>query len=188
MKPVDDRTLVPGMMDDDNDNDGTMISHSHDSMIREAMNMNSRTLESDIGTMVINSDGEDEDDSTMKRENSLFRTANIIVYAKLKSILAISGHDTAEIDPTKKSYRPLFLDHFDRKDAAAAAGKRSNANNDGKDNKELNQQESSSSGGNAAGSENSNAPDPEQYSNLYPPLVSHYSSRFLFLFYISVPS
>ncbi|XP_035709501.1 serine/threonine-protein kinase 3 isoform X3 [Folsomia candida] len=99
MKPAD-RTLVPGMMDDDND--GTMISHSHDSMMREAMNAG--MLESNMATLVLNSDGEDED-STMKR------------------------HDTAEIDPNKKSYRPLYLDHFDKKDAAAAAGSRGNSNN-----------------------------------------------------------
>jgi hypothetical protein len=39
------------------------------------------------------------------------------------------------MDPAKKSYRPLFLDHFDKKDAAAAAaGISTNANNDGKEN------------------------------------------------------
>jgi hypothetical protein len=61
MKPVDERTLVPGMMDE-YDNDGTMINHSQDTL-----RMNSGTLESNLGTMVINSDGED-DDFTMKRK------------------------------------------------------------------------------------------------------------------------
>lgn len=49
MKPAD-RTLVPGMMDDDND--GTMISHSHDSMMREAMNAG--MLESNMGKFISN--------------------------------------------------------------------------------------------------------------------------------------
>ncbi|XP_021955711.1 serine/threonine-protein kinase 3 isoform X1 [Folsomia candida] len=133
MKPAD-RTLVPGMMDDDND--GTMISHSHDSMMREAMNAG--MLESNMATLVLNSDGEDED-STMKR------------------------HDTAEIDPNKKSYRPLYLDHFDKKDAAAAAGSRGNSNNNGKDSKDLQQRDPEISN-------RENSPP-----NLYPPLVSHYS-------------
>ncbi|XP_077537327.1 serine/threonine-protein kinase hippo [Haemaphysalis longicornis] len=47
-------------------------------------------LESDLGTLVINSDGE-EDDSTMKR------------------------HDTSTGE-RKESYRPYFLDHFDKKE------------------------------------------------------------------------
>ncbi|XP_042144597.1 serine/threonine-protein kinase 3 isoform X1 [Ixodes scapularis] len=49
-------------------------------------------LESDLGTLVINSDGEDDqDDSTMKR------------------------HDTSTGE-RKESYRPYFLDHFDKKE------------------------------------------------------------------------
>ncbi|CAN8000136.1 unnamed protein product [Ixodes hexagonus] len=58
-------------------------------------------LESDLGTLVINSDGEDDqDDSTMKR------------------------HDTSTGE-RKESYRPYFLDHFDKKEReqqSAAAG------------------------------------------------------------------
>ncbi|XP_039290366.1 serine/threonine-protein kinase hippo-like isoform X2 [Nilaparvata lugens] len=50
----------------------------------------SNTLAEELGTMVINSDPEDE--STMKR------------------------HDTGPGEPGKK-YRPLFLDHFDKKEA-----------------------------------------------------------------------
>lgn len=50
----------------------------------------SSDLESDLGTLVINSDGE-EDDSTMKR------------------------HDTSTGE-RKESYRPYFLDHFDKKE------------------------------------------------------------------------
>ncbi|ODM96219.1 Serine/threonine-protein kinase 3 [Orchesella cincta] len=104
MKPADDRTLIPGMLSDNGDmdySDGTMIAHSASgTLVNTGGNLG--TLESSLGTMVINSDGEDDDDSTMKR------------------------HDTAEIDPAKKSYRPLFLDHFDKKDAAAAAA---NGNN-----------------------------------------------------------
>jgi hypothetical protein len=66
MKPVDDRTLIPGMLDDDND--GTMIAHHSyaGTLVPGAHNIG--TLESNLGTMVINSDGEDED-STMKRAN-----------------------------------------------------------------------------------------------------------------------
>jgi len=62
MKPVDDRTLVPGMVDDEND--GTMIAHSFGGTLVPGTH-NMGTLESNLGTMVINSDGED-DDSTMK--------------------------------------------------------------------------------------------------------------------------
>lgn len=80
------------------------------------------------------------------------------------------GHDTAEIDPNKKSYRPLYLDHFDKKDAAAAAGSRGNSNNNGKDSKDLQQRDPEISN-------RENSPP-----NLYPPLVSHYSSRCLLLF------
>ncbi|CAG7818197.1 unnamed protein product, partial [Allacma fusca] len=47
--------------------------------------------------------GEDED-STMKR------------------------HDTAEIDPAKKSYRPLFLDHFDKKESSNNVGNNGSTN------------------------------------------------------------
>lgn len=66
MIEMDSGTLVPGEC-------GTMVE-----------------LQSDLGTMVINSDTEDE--STMKR------------------------HDTGPGESGKK-YRPLFLDHFDKKEA-----------------------------------------------------------------------
>lgn len=72
MKPADDRTLVPGMLNDNGDmedyNDGTMIAHhSASGTLVPGGGNNVGTLESSLGTMVINSDGED-DDSTMKSE------------------------------------------------------------------------------------------------------------------------
>ena len=68
MRPVDDGTLLPGMLDDSGDNDGTMISHSaHGTLVRD-MDIDN-TLGSNLGTMVINSDGEDDEDSTMKRKD-----------------------------------------------------------------------------------------------------------------------
>ncbi len=69
---VEDGTLLPGQYDENGDNDGTMISHSaHGTLVPDVDN----TLGSNLGTMVINSDGEDDDDSTMKRKilNSLFK-------------------------------------------------------------------------------------------------------------------
>lgn len=48
----------------DGDNDGTMIAHN---LQRDGTTTG--TLESSLGTMVINSDGEDDDDSTMKRKH-----------------------------------------------------------------------------------------------------------------------
>uniref|UniRef100_A0A2R5LG33 non-specific serine/threonine protein kinase n=2 Tax=Ornithodoros turicata TaxID=34597 RepID=A0A2R5LG33_9ACAR len=55
-------------------------------------------VESNLGTLVINSDGEDgDDDSTMKR------------------------HDTSSGEK-KESYRPYFLDHFDKKEREQQQG------------------------------------------------------------------
>lgn len=67
MKEVDDRTLLPGMLDENSIDDGTMISHPQGTLVPDVDN----TLHSNLGTMVINSDGEDEDDSTMKRESKV---------------------------------------------------------------------------------------------------------------------
>lgn len=69
MKPVDERTLVPGMLDDDGDNDGTMISHSAAGTLVPDVD-NTADIQSNLGTMVINSDGED-DDLTMKSKNAI---------------------------------------------------------------------------------------------------------------------
>lgn len=129
MKPADDRTLIPGMLTDNGDmdySDGTMIAHSASgTLVPGAIIGNVGTLESSLGTMVINSDGED-DDSTMKSAFILGMPCSILFvtvfnFINVRRIFSFVGHDTAEIDPTKKSYRPLFLDHFDKKDAAAAA-------------------------------------------------------------------
>lgn len=61
----------------------------------------SSDLESDLGTLIINSDGE-EDDSTMKR------------------------HDTSTGE-RKESYRPYFLDHFDKKEREQQGGSGGNS-------------------------------------------------------------
>lgn len=88
---VDSRTMVP--------NSGTLVpSKSDNTLVNQGgagniLNSESGTMvevESDLGTMVINSDGEDED-STMKR------------------------HNTAPTEK-KEKYRPYFMDHFDRKE------------------------------------------------------------------------
>uniref|UniRef100_A0AAG5D8K0 non-specific serine/threonine protein kinase n=1 Tax=Anopheles atroparvus TaxID=41427 RepID=A0AAG5D8K0_ANOAO len=83
--PADCGTLVPGRGDD---GDGTMIAHT-DCGTLVPDNGTMVELQSNLGTMVINSDSEE---STMKR------------------------HDT---NPDKPKYRPLFLDHFDKKEAEA---------------------------------------------------------------------
>lgn len=41
-----------------------------------------------------------------------------------------TGHDTAEIDPAKKSYRPLFLDHFDKKESSNGNSANNGSTND----------------------------------------------------------
>lgn len=82
--PEDCGTLVPGR----DDGDGTMIAHTDcGTLVPDSATM--VELQSNLGTMVINSDSEE---STMKR------------------------HDT---NPDKPKYRPLFLDHFDKKEAEA---------------------------------------------------------------------
>lgn len=84
--PADCGTLVPGR----DDGDGTMIAHTDcGTLVPDSATM--VELQSNLGTMVINSDSEE---STMKR------------------------HDT---NPAKPKYRPLFLDHFDKKEAEAAS-------------------------------------------------------------------
>ncbi|XP_035793786.1 serine/threonine-protein kinase 3-like isoform X1 [Anopheles albimanus] len=85
--PADCGTLVPGRGDE---GDGTMIAHT-DCGTLVPDNGTMVELQSNLGTMVINSDSEE---STMKR------------------------HDT---NPDKPKYRPLFLDHFDKKEAEAAS-------------------------------------------------------------------
>uniref|UniRef100_A0A182SL62 Uncharacterized protein n=1 Tax=Anopheles maculatus TaxID=74869 RepID=A0A182SL62_9DIPT len=85
--PADCGTLVPGRGDE---GDGTMIAHAdYGTLVPDNGTM--VELQSNLGTMVINSDSEE---STMKR------------------------HDT---NPDKPKYRPLFLDHFDKKEAEAAS-------------------------------------------------------------------
>lgn len=76
-------TLVPSKIDND---ELTMIAHTeYNTLVPDSGTM--LELQSNLGTMVINSDSEE---STMKR------------------------HDT---NPDKPKYRPLFLEHFDKKEA-----------------------------------------------------------------------
>ncbi|GFS59220.1 hypothetical protein NPIL_124661 [Nephila pilipes] len=82
---ADSGTLVPSNSDSGENN--TLIAHSDSNTLVVCANSD---IESDLGTLVINSDREDED-STMKR------------------------HDTAPGDK-KENYRPYFLDHFDQKE------------------------------------------------------------------------
>ncbi len=58
---------------DDDDSGGTMIQHATlvpDSDKNASADANNTGVESYLGTMVINEDGEDEDDDTMKSNNS----------------------------------------------------------------------------------------------------------------------
>ncbi|KAG1665140.1 Serine/threonine-protein kinase hippo [Nymphon striatum] len=100
----DSGTLVPGSLSNNDDNN-TMIAHSDVGTLVSPIQhaADSSTLESDLGTMVINSDGDDED-STMKR------------------------HDTAPGE-AKEAYRPYFLDHFDKKQNEQTAGGVKNSEN-----------------------------------------------------------
>ncbi|XP_066948009.1 serine/threonine-protein kinase 3 isoform X3 [Macrobrachium rosenbergii] len=86
-------------------NEGTLVAPVASSGTLVAP-VDSSTLSTDVGTMVINSDNEDEDDedSTMKR------------------------HDTAPGEQSKK-YRPLFLDHFDKKEQEKKARSKSSKDN-----------------------------------------------------------
>uniref|UniRef100_A0A336LX21 non-specific serine/threonine protein kinase n=1 Tax=Culicoides sonorensis TaxID=179676 RepID=A0A336LX21_CULSO len=85
LKNVDDdgsRTLVP---DKNNENSDTMILHGSEFGTDAGDSASMVEIESNLGTMVINSD-----ESTMKR------------------------HDT---NPGIPKYRPLFLEHFDKKES-----------------------------------------------------------------------
>lgn len=57
----DSGTLVPSNNESGENN--TMIAHSDSNTL-----VANSDIESDLGTLVINSDGEDDDDSTMKRK------------------------------------------------------------------------------------------------------------------------
>ncbi|KAH1029999.1 serine/threonine-protein kinase 3 [Dendroctonus ponderosae] len=80
LSAVDDGTLVP-------DKGGTLVPSDLSGTMVD--------LESDLGTMVINADS--EDDETMKRH----------------------GTDSAQ---NKNKYRPMFLDHFDKREAEENKG------------------------------------------------------------------
>nr|CAH0102276.1 unnamed protein product [Daphnia galeata] len=102
---TNDRTLVPtqdfydGTLIGSRTSEGTMIEHCTGTLVPHSRK-SGRTMTDDddladnLGTMVINTDEEEEDaDSTMKR------------------------HQTSDGQANKSKYRPLFLDHFEKKDA-----------------------------------------------------------------------
>lgn len=78
--------------------DGTMIRHNDNTLVPHSQNNTMVELQSNLGTMVINSD--DEEDTLTKR-------------------------DAGEIS---KKYRPLFLDHFDKKEAEIKDGGQNSTN------------------------------------------------------------
>jgi len=98
---ANEKTLVPSQVDDgtmigSRTIEGTMIEHNTGTLVphgRRGHIADDGYLTDNLGTMVINSDEEEDADSTMKR------------------------HQTAEGASSKSKYRPLFLDHFEKKDA-----------------------------------------------------------------------
>lgn len=100
--PPDTGTLVPDRAGGDLDNAdyGTLVPDSG-TMVE---------LESNLGTMVINSDSED---STMKSEYLRSHKWQLYLF---ELYLHSTEHDT---NPDKPKYRPQFLDHFDRKKTEA---------------------------------------------------------------------
>lgn len=110
MKEYDSGTLVP-----DRDG-GTMIAHTDcGTLVPDSGTM--VELESNLGTMVINSDSED---ATMKREYEREAITaielNCIEFCFFQNPFV--EHDT---NPDRPKYRPLFLEHFDRKTSITAA-------------------------------------------------------------------
>lgn len=91
---VDDSTLVPDK------SKGTSLK--------------SNSLVEELRTMVINSDG--EDDSTMKSMclKKFLWLKQVDYFLFLYNMFVVLGHDTGPEESGKK-YRPLFLDHFDKK-------------------------------------------------------------------------
>jgi len=91
---ANDRTLVPSQDIDDGTmigsrtSEGTMIEHNTGTLVphgrrRDHMGDNDDDMTDNLGTMVINSDGEEDADSTMKREplanDSFFLMAPIFI-------------------------------------------------------------------------------------------------------------
>ena len=91
---ANDRTLVPSQDIDDGTmigsrtSEGTMIEHNTGTLVphgrrRGHMGDNDDDMTDNLGTMVINSDGEEDADSTMKREplanDSFFLMAPIFI-------------------------------------------------------------------------------------------------------------
>ena len=73
-------------------------------------------LADNLGTMVINTDEEEEDaDSTMKSRWT--QSYDLWWLSKLMTLFADLGHQTSDGQANKIKYRPLFLDHFEKKDA-----------------------------------------------------------------------
>ena len=106
----DNQTLVRNSGDNaqGGTDNGTMIQHR--TLVPEMTPRTMTDLESDLGTMVINENDDDEDDDTMKSELDynihLLHTFDFWFETELNSV---SGHDS-------KDYRPAFLDHFEKKE------------------------------------------------------------------------
>uniref|UniRef100_A0A182QKB0 non-specific serine/threonine protein kinase n=1 Tax=Anopheles farauti TaxID=69004 RepID=A0A182QKB0_9DIPT len=110
--PADCGTLVPGR--DGDGGDGTMIAHTdYGTLVPDNGTM--VELQSNLGTMVINSDSEE---STMKSKYSKGEKKQNCASGTNATGNLLPGHDT---NPDKPKYRPLFLDHFDKKEAEAAS-------------------------------------------------------------------
>jgi len=115
----DSGTLVPEMLNElghNYEDEGTLLPSSRRSgtMVE---------LDSNLGTMVINSD--DDEESTMKSGSlkkfissilQIEHCQKILLFCTNFIIIIILGHDTGPGESGKK-YRPLFLDHFDKKEA-----------------------------------------------------------------------
>lgn len=84
----DSGTLVPGSISSDNN---TMIAHSDVGTLVSPIqhSADSSTLESDLGTMVINSDGEDED-STMKSKSTAFSYSKFHVLSIIPCLMVLN--------------------------------------------------------------------------------------------------
>lgn len=128
---LNDRTLVPQDLNDgtligSRTGDGTMIEHDTATLVPHGRDGRAMPDEDDmaenLGTMVINSDGEEDEDSTMKREQIVACGFFQRLELHCPHSYNPSGHETADGQSSKIKYRPLFLDHFEKKDAAEKQG------------------------------------------------------------------
>ena len=149
--PANEKTLVPsqgndfdGTMIGNRTIEGTMIEHNTGTLVphgRRGRITDDDDLTDNLGTMVINSDGEEDADSTMKRKKFSISLTGVAVaisvgtandrcfyfwHIEIELLVQSAngggnrwfpGHQTAEGQSSKSKYRPLFLDHFEKKDA-----------------------------------------------------------------------